>query len=152
MTKKITLLIISLFVVFIISGCGNNTRVLTCSGVTPGTNMNAVSNYEAIFKNNELSIIKSKVVFKDITVDNLSSVWDTFKTQFNDQNKPVEEAGFKRTTEADDKNYTFTVNIEIDFDKISKETMKKYDITDYGSKTYDEIKKEITSDGVTSCK
>ena len=36
------------------------------------------------------------VEFKDITVNNLSSVWSTFKTQFNEQNKPVEELGFKR--------------------------------------------------------
>lgn len=93
-----------------------------------------------------------EVVFKDITVDNLSSVWDTFKTQFTEQNKPVEEPGFKRTVKADDKNYTFSVIIEIDFEKISKKTMEKYSIEDYRSKTYDELKKEATSDGTLSCK
>lgn len=151
--KKMSFLIISLFVVFIISGCGNsNTKVLTCSGVNPGNNMDAAGTTQYTFENDKLSKVKMEVTFQDITVDNLSSVWDTFKTQFTEQNKPVEEMGFKRTVKADDKNYTFSVIIEIDYEKISPETMKKYDIEDYSSKTYDEIKKETTSDGTFSCK
>lgn len=153
--KKMSFFIISLFVVFAVSGCGNsntNTKVLTCSVVTTGNNMNAAGNVEYTFENDKLSKAKIEVVFKDITVDNLSSVWDTFKTQFTEQNKPVEESGFKRTVKADDKNYTFSVIMEVDFEKISKETMEEYGIEDYRSKTYDEIKKEATSDGNMSCK
>ena len=153
MVKKISFLIISLFAVFVISGCEkSSTKVLTCSGVNPGTNMNAAGNIQYTFENDKVSKAKMEVIFKDITVDNLSSVWDTFKTQFTEQNKPVEEKGFKRTVKADDKNYTFSVIMEIDFGKISKETMEKYDIEDYTSKTYDEIIKDTTYDGVMSCK
>lgn len=151
--KKMCFLIISLFVVFVISGCGNkNTKVLTCSGVTPGTNMNAASNLEYTFENDKLSKAKIEIIFKDITVSNLSLVWDTFKTQFTEQNKPVEELGFKRTVKSDDKNYTFSVIMEIDFGKISKEVMDKYGIEDYSSKTYEELKNETVSDGTYSCK
>ena len=42
------------------------------------------------------------------------------KDQFTEQNPPVEENGYKRTVKADDKNYTFTVGIEIDYEAISK--------------------------------
>lgn len=151
--KKISFLVIALFVVFVVSGCGNsNTKVLTCSGVNPGNNMNAAGNVEYTFKNDKLSKAKIEATFKDITIDNLSSVWDSFKTQFTEQNKPVEEVGFKRTVKSDDKNYTFSVIIEIDYEKITKETMEKYGVEDYRSKTYEEIKKETTADGTFSCK
>ena len=153
MMKKSFLVVLAIFALFIITGCGNsNTKVLTCSGVTDGNNMNAASNIKYIFKNDKLSKTKVEVIFKDITVNNLSSVWSTFKTQFTEQNKPVEEKGFKRTVKSDDKNYTFSVIMEIDFEKISRETREKYSIEDYSSKTYDEIKKEASSELNFTCK
>ena len=42
--------------------------------------------------------------------------------------------------------------IKIDFTKISKATMEKYGVEDSSSKTYDEIKKETTADGIFTCK
>lgn len=151
--KKNSFLVIALFVVFVVSGCGNsNTKVLTCSGVNPGNNMNAAGNVEYTFKNDKLSKAKIEATFKDITIDNLSSVWDSFKTQFTEQNKPVEEVGFKRIVKSDDKNYTFSVIIEIDYEKITKETMEKYSVEDFRSKTYEEIKTGVAADGIFSCK
>ena len=151
--KKISFLMVALFIMLVVSGCGNgNTKVLTCSGENPGNNMNAASNIEYTFKNDKLTKAKIDVVFKDITVDNLSSVWSTFKTQFTEQNQPVDEIGFKKTVKSDDKNYTFTVSMEIDFEKITSDVMDKYGIEDYRTKTYDEIKKETTADGIMSCK
>lgn len=153
MMKKISLLIISLFVVFFISGCEkDSTKVLSCSGISEGNNMNAASTVKYTFENEKLTKAEIEVVFQDITVPNIASVWDTFKTQFTEQNKPVEEVGFKRTVKADDKNYTFSVIMEIDIEKITKETRKKYQIEDYSLKTYDELKEETTKDGVYSCK
>lgn len=152
--KKIMFLMVSFFLVFFISGCGksDNTKVLTCSGINPGTNMNAAGNIKYTFKNDKLSKAKIEVKFQDITVPNLSSTWDTYKTQFTEQNEPVEEIGFKRTVESDDKNYTFSVIIEIDYEKITKEVMEKYGVEDYTSKTYEEIKEEMISDEIYSCK
>lgn len=153
MMKKISLLIISLFVVFFISGCEkDSTKVLSCSGISEGNNMNAASTVKYTFENEKLTKAEIEVVFQDITVPNIASVWDTFKTQFTEQNKPVEEVGFKRTVKADDKNYTFSVIMEIDIEKITKETREKYQIEDYSLKTYDELKEETTKDGVYSCK
>ena len=149
--KKIGLVIISLFTILIISGCGSNTKKLTCSGITPGTNMNADSTVEYIFENDKLSKSKINVVFKDITVSNLSTVWDKFKEQFTQQNPPIEDKGFKRTVSSDDDNYTFSVNIEIDFNKISKETMEKYSIEDYRNKSYSEVKEKTENERI-KCK
>lgn len=151
--KRGFFLIVFLFVIFFVSGCAkSNTKVLTCSGVNNGNDMKTAGSVVYTFSNDKLTKAKMNVEFKDITVNNLSSVWSTFKTQFNEQNKPVEELGFKRTVKADDKNYTFTVDIEIDFEKITDEVMKKYGVEDYRTKTYDEIKKATIADGVMSCK
>ena len=150
--KKIIFLIISLFVIIAVSGCGQNTKVLTCSGITPGNNMNAASNVKYTFKNDKLVNAKIDVTFQDITVNNLSAVWGTFKTQITEQNQPVKETGYTRTVKADDKNYTFTVSLDIDYEKISKETMDKYAVSDYRTKTYDEIKEEATANNAMTCK
>ena len=151
--KKLYYLIICLVITVIVSGCGkSNTKVLTCSGVSPGNNMNASTNIEYTFKNDKLTKTKAEVKFQDITVNNLSSLWETFKTQFTDQNKPVEEKGFKRTVKSDDKNYTFSVILEVDYEKISADTMEKYEVEDYSEKTYDELKEEVTSNGIFTCK
>lgn len=137
--KKIYYVFVCLFVMFMVSGCGN-TRVLTCTGTNPGNNMNAYADAKYYFKGNKLSNFEVEVVFKDITVDNLSFVWDSFKEQFTEQNEPVEESGYRRRVKSDDRNYTFSVIIDVDYNKISKETMDKYGVEDYSSKTYDEIK------------
>ena len=152
--KKIYLLLVMFVTVIFISGCNNknNVKELTCSGLSKGNNMNLYAEVKYKFKNDKLIESRMDATFKDITVDNLKEVWDSFKKQFNEQNLPVQEEGFKRTTKSDDKNYTFTVSIVVDFEKISKETMKKYDIQDYTNSTYDEIKKEIESDNNFICK
>ena len=147
--KKIGFIIVSLFVIFMVSGCGSSTKVLKCSGITPGTNMNADSKVEYTFENDKLSKSKIVVDFKDITISNLPSVWENFKKQFTEQNSPAEADGFKRTVEADDENYIFSVIIEIDFNKITEETMEKYSIEDFRNKTYNEVKESTENEKIT---
>lgn len=151
--KKFLFFVLCLFTIVFISGCGNNNiKVLRCSGTNRGNNMSAQGEYVYKFKNDKLIKLNAIVTFKDITVDNLSSVWDSVKAQFNEQNYPTEEKGYKRTTKADDKNYTFTVILDIDYEKISKESMKKFEISeDTTKKTYEEIKKESIESSMT-CK
>ena len=153
MMKKMNFLFVALFIVLTVCGCGNNnTKELICSSMSPGNNMNAYAELKVTFENDKVTKAKTDVVFKDITVSNLSSVWGSLVTQFTEQNKPVEETGFKRTVSSDDKNYTFNVTIEIDYEKITEEIMKKYEIEDYTDKTYEEIKNEMTKDGTMTCK
>ena len=150
--KKI-ILIITIAIFLFVSGCEkNNTKILTCTGMNKGNNMNAYSKIKYIFRNDKLVGSNLEVVFKDITVDNIASIWETAKTQFTEQNKPTEEVGYKRTVKSDDKNYTFTVIIEIDFEKISKETMEKYEVQYTSDLTYNEVKEETISDGTFTCK
>ena len=150
--KKIGLIVIALVLMVVLAGCKEKNATLTCSTSTKGNNMNAASDVTYTFVNDKLTKSKIEVVFKDITVDNLDLVWDAFKTRFTEQNKPVEVAGFKREVKADDTSHTFSVLIDIDYSKISKDTMKKYEIEDFKDKSYKEIKKIATENDGMTCK
>jgi uncharacterized protein YxeA len=43
-------------------------------------------------------------------------------------------------------------NIDIDFTKVSKDTMEKYGILDYSFRSYDEVKEEMNASGSMTCK
>ena len=139
MKKIIIVLLVTLSVLFI-TGCNKDEKVLKCAVTDTGTNMNLYTEAEYHFKKDQLKIITINSTFKDIEVDNLSKVWDDFKKQLNEQNEPVEVDGYKRTTAANDKDYTFTVTLKIDYDKITKESMEKYGVKDYKDKSEEELK------------
>ena len=140
--KKTLLILIGLFLVVMVSGCSTE-KTLTCTSKTKGTNMNAYGKWELVFKNDKLTNAKLTATFKDITVADVDKYWDSYKTQFTKQNKPVKETGYKRYVKSNDKKYEFSVIIEVDYNKISKDTMKKYSINDYKNKSYKKTKKEI---------
>ena len=150
--KKITYILIVFIMLITLSGCKDKVETLTCTADTKGNNMNAASSVTYTFKNDKVSTAKIEAVFKDITVDNLDKLWPTFKNQFESQNMPVEEEGFKRTVKADDEKYTFTVLIDIDYNKISDETKKKYEVEDFKAKSLKDIKKIATEDDGMTCK
>lgn len=151
--RKVKILVLVLLIGLFITGCGSSTKKLTCTNMNKGNNMNAYSTAEYTFNEDGSSLLKAKgtVDFKDIEVDDLESRWDDIVEQFTSQNEPVEEEGLKRTVSRDDKNFIFTVTIEIDYSKVSKETLQKYTTEDFTNKTYDEIKELSESDGAT-CK
>lgn len=150
--KKIKILSLLFLVMLLVTGCGSNTKKLTCTMNSPGTNMNAASTVVYTFdEDGKLLTVKGDVDFKDIEIDDLESNWPNIVEQFVSQNEPVEEEGFKRTVSSDDNNYIFTVTIEIDYSKVSSETLMKYSSEDYSKKTYDEIKELSESEGAT-CK
>ena len=151
--KKFVFIFTFVCILGFLTGCGNNKmKTLVCTSTNRGNNMTAEAEARYTFEDDKLKKFSAVVDFKDITVDNLDSVWDSFKAQFNEQNYPTEEEGYKRTTKADDKNHVFTVTIDVNFDKINKETMQKFNVDDsYLNKSYDEVKKLATQENLT-CK
>ena len=150
--KKTLLILIGLFLVVMVSGCSTE-KTLTCTSKTKGTNMNAYGKWELVFKNDKLTNTKLTATFKDITVTDVDKYWDSYKKQFTEQNKPVKETGYKRYVKSNDKKHEFSVIIEVDYNKISKDTMKKYSINDYKNKSYKKTKKEILdADSSMVCK
>ena len=149
--KKIRFLLICLVLIFIVSGCGNK-KVLTCTGMSEGTNMNAYAEVKYTFEKDKLISARLNTTFKDINMPNLESLWSSIKSQFAEQHSPVEVDGFKKSIQFDDKKYTFTVTMEIDYTKISKETIEEYGLGDISTKTYDELKQSLASNENLTCK
>lgn len=151
--KKFSLFLLAIVLTIVISGCGKtNEKILECNIFSEGNNMNAYGKIKYVFKNDILETGNVEVIFKDITLDNLDYWWDSIKKQFGEQNKPVTIDGYKRSFKSDDKNYSFTVNVEVDYTKISDTTLNEYNIEDYRGKSYDEVKKlSLELEGVT-CK
>lgn len=147
--KKTLLILIGLFLVITVTGCGSE-KTLTCTTNSKGTNMNAYGKWELVFKDDKLKNTKLTATFKDITITDIDKYWDSYKKQFTEQNKPVKETGYKRYVKSNDKKHEFSVIIEVDYNKISKDIMKKYSIEDYKNRSYKAIKKEIKSsvDGI----
>ena len=152
--KKKILIVLALFVLLFTCSCkkDDNIKVLKCSAMTKGNNMNIYSDIEYKFVDNKLSRFIMDATFKDIEIQNLSSIWDSIKTQFTEQNAPVSEKGFKRTVKSDDKNYTFTVSLDVDFEKIPDEVKDKYEVTYDNNMTYEEVLKKTTEDETVTCR
>ncbi len=151
--RKKSLIISILLIVILITGCGkSNEKKLECTMFSQGTNMNVYGTVKYIFKDDIVQTGKVEAVFKDITLDNLENVWGTIKQQFSEQNSPVDVSGYKRSNKSDDKNYTFTVNLEIDYTKISENTINEYGLEDLRGKSYDEVKKITEESGEATCK
>lgn len=142
--KKIVYLIVLMIMCITITGCGkDNTKKLECSVFNEGTNMNAYGDLTYYFKDDKLISAEFKVSFKDITIDNLDSMWDYLVKQFDEQNPKVDEVGYKKYSTVDNKKHEYYVTAEIDFEKISKETIEKYGIDDAKGKSMEEIKKDF---------
>ena len=154
--KKIGLFIMALFLVISVSGCGSktkkdDTKTLTCTNTEKGDGMTAVGSAEYKFSGKKLKTVKATFTFKDFEIDNIDKVWKEITKQLTEQNDAVKDNGYVRTVKTDDKKHTFTVIIDIDFNKISKETMEKYEVEDYSDKTYEDLLKEAEDTGMT-CK
>ena len=141
---------IFLFVVLFACACGN-TKVLECSITNPGTNMTAYANVKYTFKGDKLKSFHVKADFKDIEVENIDEYWDQVVEQFTGQNKPVKETGYVRKVSSDAKNHIFTITIDVDYDKITAESIKKYGVEDWANKSYEEIKEAVIDEN-TVCK
>ena len=149
--KKIGLIVITLVLVVVLVGCKEKNETLTCTKNINDEDMTITNTFKYNFTNNKVSNLKVEMVFKDFASDNIERLWPTFKSQFENE-MPVEVDGFKRSIKSDDQNYILTIFIDIDYSKISKDTMKKYEIEDIKGKSYKEIKKIATeTDGMT-CK
>ena len=158
--KKSKILIITLIILLIVSGCGKSKKIIkedikttffTCSGVQKNDSSNADMNIKYTFENDKITKAKVEITFKDFNINNLPEVWSSIKEQITEQNKPVEDLGYKRTVKSDDEKYTYTIIIEIDYRKITKEIMKKYDVSDFSDKTSKEVKKATVNENIT-CK
>lgn len=151
--KKLFCISFLFLFVCILTGC-DSTKVLECTVKSAGNNMNVYGNIKYIFKNDKIVSQHSVFEFKDIIVSNIDENWNSYVEQFTKQNKPVEDVGYKRTVESDDKNHIFKIILDVDYTKITKDVMNNYNLdAEYVNLTYDGVKKSMLDNKDTiSCK
>lgn len=150
--KKIFLGALIICFLFLVSACGLNEKTLSCSSNNEQNNIiiNGKSIYK--FKDDKLSTGYYDVVFKYNKVNNVDSLWASFKSQLEEQNEEVDIKGYKSTINFNDKNYEFSAKANIDFEKISDDDLKKYNLSQYKNKSYDELKEYLEKEEKQTCK
>ena len=151
--KRITYLFIVLVSILVITGCSNSGKsVLTCTGTKKGNDMDAEGKIVYTFKDDKVYTVNLDVTFKNMTAENLDSLWPTFKAQLESQNQEVDVDGLKRKITVADKKHEFNVKMEIDFEKVSDELIDENNLNIYKDKTYEEVKKYTEETDQLTCK
>lgn len=142
--KRIGLLVVAVFGVLILTGCGGKTLTCTNSESTSGLSMD--QKIVATFNGEKVSRMKLEVEAK-ATSDLYKKNWDTLAKTLEEQYSNKNKDGIKVTTS--NKNYTYKISIDIDVKKAKDEDLKDYDLDGIASNkdSYDDAKKELESAG-----
>lgn len=150
MMKKFKLLLVVVMVAILTTGCGS-TKKLSCSMDQSMMGINMGLNVSFKFKNEKVSNLTMKITMKAEN-DAIKEGWSDAVASLNEQYKDESAEGVKLSTKNDDKNYTYTVTLDVDLNKASKESLEKYDLDEFydiaKEKTdIEEVKKSAEADG-----
>lgn len=150
--KKLRLFGLVALVALLATGCGEKKLVCTMSDDAGGLGITMDEKMTVKFKNDKVSSVNMNVTAK-VENEELKTYWSTFATEFTNEYPETDKDGLKVSTKSDDKNYTFSVNVDVDVEKASKEDLEKYDLDSLLEETgnMDEIKKSL-EDGGFNCK
>jgi hypothetical protein len=143
--KKISIILFLL----ILTGCGKS-EVLTCTN-TENANGLALSEKVVItFNGKKASNLVMNVDFM-ATDDNNKKIWDDLIDFYTKKFPTSNENGIVVKDKNDKDNYKYTINMVIDLNKVSEESMTKYDLDDLlnDNDTIDDIKLEAEQSGFT---
>lgn len=147
--KKFKLLLVVVMVAVLTTGCG--TKKLSCSMDQSMMGLNMGLNVSFKFKNEKVNHLAMTITVKAEN-DTIKQGWSDAVASLNEQYKDESLEGIKLSTKNDDKNYTYTVTLDVDLNKAKKEDLKKYDLDDFydiaKEKTdIEEVKKSAESNG-----
>lgn len=137
---------LSLFSLFIITGCGDD-RKLECVKSNNDSTMNINQKTVTTFNNDDLKkiSIKMDVEIKDIYTDHEDGLIDSVKSQFQ---AFIGQNGFKDSITKKDNAFTF--ELDVDLNKVSDDIKSKIDFVNIYH-DYVQTKNEFESKGY-SCK
>ena len=149
--KKGILLGVSLL--FLCGGCSiGGTKELVCTNTQSESGVKVFSTAAMSFKSNKIDHVKLSM---DITPDSdlMKENWKLVEDAYNELYASVDKDGVKVSTNVDSANKKYTIIIESDPAKASKEDLEKYGMSDLAGAedTYEQAKKYLESEGY-SCK
>lgn len=151
--KKLKYLVIMLFAIIFVTGCGSNEKTLTCTNTEEESGLKMKQTIVMNFKDDKINNVKM-TVDNEATDDLIKENWDMFASALDQQfNTDEETKGVKLTTSNDKDTYNYSVSIEVDLNEANEESLALYDMEDIADsdESYEDVKKSAEEDGFT-CK
>lgn len=120
---KKTIVLGSILAASMLSGCFFATETITCTKTEEESGMNSTQKIEAVFKSKKVQSINMDVTI-DLS-DQTDEMVDIAKSALESTYNEMETEGIATNVEQKDK--TLTVNIDLDFEKASKEALENVD-------------------------
>ncbi len=152
--KKISMVFLSLLVIFLMAGCGATEekevkeQTLVCKTTESDEDMDIEQVISMTYKNDKLKQMKMEVNTK-INNEDIRENWEEFKNSMDENNEEFEKEGITSKVVINDQNYEYNTILDIDFDKASEEDLKEigFDGLKDEEGTLEESKKEAEQDG-----
>ena len=146
--KRFKTLLIVVIGVFCLTGCGG--KKLTCSQSATEEGMKTNVEVTLKFSGDEVSNIKMVMDYQAES-EELKGSWSMYTGVLDGMFKEMDgKDGVKYSSKADDKNFKYSLTLDIDPSKVAKEVSESLDLEDLKG-TYDTVKKEAEAAGFT-CK
>lgn len=129
MRKKNLFLVGVLFLfVFLLTGCGASEKTLVCTKVQEQSGLEIGQEISMTFKKDKVDSINMKVDSKAVD-DKIKENWKVFASAMDEQYKDNKLEGLSLKTTNDEKNYNYRVTMDIDLNKVTKESLSKYNLS-----------------------
>lgn len=121
--KKSLIFCISLFLfVFLLSGCENEVKTMTCTKTTNQNNTKMSLNYEVDYKGNYVTKVKSVEIVESDDSEYLNTLKEQTENIYSAYNN-IENYNYKTEINGN----TFTSTVDIDYEKIDTEKLISID-------------------------
>lgn len=142
---------IFLLIILFLTGC-NKEEVLTCTNTNEADDLIISQKIVINFNNNVVNNIKMSVDSK-ANNDTIKDNWDLFVSNMDEYYNNKKEDGLVLSTSNNKDAYTYTIKLDVDFNKASEKVLKEYNLNDIvGKKSkIEDVKKDAKKDGFT-CK
>ena len=128
--KKISMLFLSLMIIFLAVGCGETRenevkeQTLVCTTTENDEDTNSLQVISMTFKNDKLKRMTMEVNTKVID-STVKDNWGLFKKSMNEQNKEFNKDGISLKVSVDDENYEYDTILDIDVENATEEALKE---------------------------
>ncbi len=128
--KKVSIIILSLLVIILITGCGAAKKTeakeqkLVCTTTEDEDGINIEEVISMTYKNDKLKFMTMEVNTK-VTDSDVIENWDVFKESMAEENKEFDKDGVSLRVETNDQTYEYKVILDIDVDNASQEALEE---------------------------
>ena len=157
--KNIKFLAFTFAALTLLTGCGEKeetkkeekNEVINCTISNEENGLETFQNIDIEHKNDEIKVITLTFDFKT-TDEEMKDVWDEYVTLLDSIYPEQDKDGLKIETENDDKNYIYTIVIEVDLENATDEVLEELGFENiFEIEDVEELKQELENEGYT-CK